>query len=233
MYSTDASDKSPVRKQCVQLFGLLSETHGNALSPYLSKIIANVIRRLRDSDSSVRSACVNSVSALACHVTKQPFLSFLKPLSEALFTEQDQNAQIGAALCLASAIDGAPDPDSARLAKLLPKFQKLLKREVFKAKPALLTLIGSVVEAGGASGQASLKNLVPCLVESLSNRDWAVRKSAAETLLVLANVERELLPEFKSECLKVFENRRFDKVYFNFQPLLLFLVFIYGNLKVD
>ncbi|WJX94262.1 hypothetical protein P8452_75699 [Trifolium repens] len=212
MYSTDASDKSPVRKQCVQLFGLLSETHGNALSPYLSKIIANVIRRLRDSDSSVRSACVNSVSALACHVTKQPFLSFLKPLSEALFTEQDQNAQIGAALCLASAIDGAPDPDSARLAKLLPKFQKLLKREVFKAKPALLTLIGSVVEAGGASGQASLKNLVPCLVESLSNRDWAVRKSAAETLLVLANVEREFLPEFKSECLKVFENRRFDKV---------------------
>ncbi|XP_045788633.1 TORTIFOLIA1-like protein 3 [Trifolium pratense] len=212
MYSTDASDKSPVRKQCVQLFGFLSETHGNALSPYLSKIIANVIRRLRDSDSSVRSACVNSVSALACHVTKQPFLSFLKPLSEALFTEQDQNAQIGAALCLASAIDGAPDPDSARLAKLLPKFQKLLKREVFKAKPALLTLIGSVVEAGGASGQASLKNLVPCLVESLSNRDWAVRKSAAETLLVLANVEREFLPEFKSECLKVFENRRFDKV---------------------
>jgi hypothetical protein len=104
---------------------------------------------------------------------------------------------------------------------------------VFKAKPALLTLIGSVVEAGGASGQASLKNLVPCLVESLSNRDWAVRKSAAETLLVLANVEREFLPEFKSECLKVFENRRFDKVYFNFQPLLLFLVFIYGNLKVD
>ncbi|GAU38372.1 hypothetical protein TSUD_209510 [Trifolium subterraneum] len=212
MYSTDASDKSPVRKQCVQLFGLLSETHGNALSPYLSKIIANVIRRLRDSDSSVRSACVNSVSALACHVTKQPFLCFLKPLSEALFTEQDQNAQIGAALCLASAIDGAPDPDSARLAKLLPKFQKLLKREVFKAKPALLTLIGSVVEAGGASGQASLKNLVPCLVESLSNRDWAVRKSAAETLLVLANVEREFLTEFKSDCLKVFENRRFDKV---------------------
>ncbi|KAL5064711.1 hypothetical protein RYX36_026448 [Vicia faba] len=212
LYSTDASDKSPVRKQCVQLFGLLSETHGNALSPYLSKIIANIIRRLRDTDTSVRSACVNSVSALACHVTKQPFLSFLKPLSEALFTEQEQNAQIGAALCLSSAIDGAPDPDSARLAKLLPKFQKLLKREVFKAKPALLTLIGSVVEAGGASGHVSLKNLVPCLVESLSNGDWAVRKAAGETLMVLANVERDFLSEFKSDCLKVFENRRFDKV---------------------
>lgn len=62
----------------------------------------------------------------------------------------------------------------SRLAKLLLKFQKLLKREVcevFKAKPALLTLIGSVVEAGGASSHASLKKLVPCLVESLSNCD--------------------------------------------------------------
>lgn len=212
MYSTDASDKSPVRKQCVQLLGLLSETHGNALSPYLSKILANIVRRLRDPDSSVRSACVNSVSALACHVTKQPFPSFLKPLAEALFTEQDHNAQVGAALCLSSAIDGAPDPDPARLAKLLPRFQKLLKRDAFKAKPALLTLIGSVVEAGGASGHAALKNLVPCLLESLSSHDWAARKAASEALVVLANVERDSLSEFKAECLRVFENRRFDKV---------------------
>ncbi|KAK7330433.1 hypothetical protein VNO77_24627 [Canavalia gladiata] len=212
MYSTDASDKSPVRKQCVQLLGLLSETHGNVLSPYLSKMLASIVRRLRDPDSSVRSACVSSVSALSCHVTKQPFPSFLKPLAEALFTEQDQNAQIGAALCLASAIDGAPDPDPARLAKLLPRFEKLLKRDGFKAKPALLTLIGSVVEAGGASSHAALRSLIPCLTESLSSDDWATRKAAAETLVMLANVERDSLPEFKAQCLKVFENRRFDKV---------------------
>lgn len=212
IYSTDATDKSPVRKQCVRLVEFLSEAHGNALSPYLSKILASIIRRLRDPDSSVRSACVDSVSALSCHVTKQPFASFLKPLAEALFTEQDQNAQACAALCLASAIDGAPDPDPAKLGKLLPRFEKLLKRDGFRAKPALLTLIGSIVEAGGASGQAVLKNLVPCLVESLSSNDWAVRKASAEALVVLATVEREFLSEFKAECLKVFENRRFDKV---------------------
>ncbi|XP_061360288.1 TORTIFOLIA1-like protein 3 [Gastrolobium bilobum] len=210
--STDASDKSPVRKQCVQLLGLLSETHGNSLSPYLPKILSGIVRRIRDPDSSVRSACANSVLALSSHVTKQPFSSFLKPLTEALFTEQDQNAQIGAALCLASAIDGAPDPDPARLAKLLPRFEKLLKREGFRAKPALLTVIGSAVEAGGASCHAALRNLVPCLVESLSSVDWATRKAAAEALVVLANVERDFLSEFKAECLKVFENRRFDKV---------------------
>ncbi|CAL0325381.1 unnamed protein product [Lupinus luteus] len=209
---TDSSDKSLVRKQCVNLLGFLAETHGIMLSPHLSKILAAVVRRLRDPDSSVRSACVNSVSALSRYVTKQPFSTFLKPLSEALFTEQDQNSQLGAALCFASAIDGAPDPDPARLTKLLPRLQKLLKRDAFKAKPAVITLIGSIIEAGGASNHAILKNLVPCLMESLSSTDWAARKAAAEALAVMANVESSYLSEFKAECLKVFENRRFDKV---------------------
>ncbi|XP_061373518.1 TORTIFOLIA1-like protein 3 [Gastrolobium bilobum] len=212
IHSTDASDKSPVRKQCVHLLAILSEAHGNVLSPFLSKILANIVRRLRDPDSSVRTACANSVSALSAHVTKQPFSSFLKPLGEALFTEQDPNSQAGAALCLASAIDGAPDPDPARLAKLLPRLEKLLKCEGFKAKAALLALFGSVVEAGGASSHGVLRKLVPCLVESLSSDDWAARKGAAEALVKLAIVERDFLSEFKAGCLKVFENRRFDKV---------------------
>ncbi|KAK7389012.1 hypothetical protein VNO78_23843 [Psophocarpus tetragonolobus] len=212
LYNTDASDKPPVRKQCVQLLGLLAETHGNMLAPYLSKILGCVVRRLRDADSSVRSACLSSAAALSRHVSKQPLNSFLKPLAEALFTEQDQNAQAGAALCLAAVINGAPDPDPARLAKLLPRFEKLLKRDGFKAKPAVMTLVGSVVNAGGASGLAPLRTLVPCLVEALGSDDWATRKAAAETLVVVANVEMEFLSEFKPECVRVFENRRFDKV---------------------
>ncbi|XP_027368787.1 TORTIFOLIA1-like protein 3 [Abrus precatorius] len=212
IHSTDASDKTPVRKQCVHLVAILSEAHGNALSPFLSKILANIVRRLRDPDSSVRAACADSVSVLSACVTKQPFSSFLKPLAEALFTEQDPNSQAGAAMCLASAIDGAPDPDPARLAKLLPRFEKLLKCKVFKAKAALLVLIGSVVGAGGASSRGALTNLVPCLVEALSSDDWATRKGAVEALMKLAIVERDSLSEFKAGCLKLFENRRFDKV---------------------
>ena len=86
IHSTDASDKSPVRRQCVHILEILSESHGNTLSPYLSKILANIIRRLRDPNSSLRSACVNSVSTLSKHITRKPFSSFLKSLTEALFT---------------------------------------------------------------------------------------------------------------------------------------------------
>lgn len=212
IHSTDPSDKSPVRKQCVNLLAVLSETHGNTLSPHLSKMLSGITRRLRDPDSSVRSACVNSVSALSSHVTRPPFISFLKPLADALFTEQDPNAQIGAALCLAAAIDAATDPDPARLAKLLPKFEKLLKCESFKAKAALLALIGSVVSVGAASLNGAMRNLVTCLMEFLNSNDWTARKAASEALLSLAVVERDSLPEYKPGCIKVFESRRYDKV---------------------
>lgn len=170
------------------------------------------MRRLRDPDSSVRAACADSVGALSARVTRQPFSSFLKPLAEALFTEQDPNSQAAAALCLASAIDGAPDPDPPRLARLLPRFEKLLKSKMFRAKPALLALVGSVVEAGGASSRGALRNLVPCLVEALGSVDWATRKGAAEALRKLAVTERNLLSEFKSDCFRLLEDRRFDKV---------------------
>jgi hypothetical protein len=134
---------------------------------------------------------VNSVAALSSHVTKPPFVSFLKPLADALFTEQDPNVQIGATLCLALAIDAAPDSDLARLARLLPRFKKLLKCKSLKAKAALLALICSIVNVGAALFNGALKNLVPCLVEFLSNDDWTARKATAETLCL-----RILLHEF-------------------------------------
>lgn len=211
--STDASDKTPVRKQCVHLLAVLSETHGNAFSPHLSKMLAVIIRRLRDPNSAVRSVCVNTVAALSSHITKPPFSSFLKPLAGALFTEQDPNAQIGAALCLGSAIEANPDPEPEKLAKLLPKLEKLLRCDDFKGKPALLTMIASVIQSGGASGKVALRNLVPCLLGFLSSNDWAARKAAAEALARLAVMEKDDLAELKAECLRTLENRRFDKVF--------------------
>ena len=66
-------------------------------------------------------------------------------------------------------IDAAPDPDPALLRRLLPRIEKLLKSDSCKAKPAVWTLIGSIVEAGGASSHNVVKDLVPCAVKFLSN----------------------------------------------------------------
>ncbi|KAJ7943565.1 microtubule-associated protein TORTIFOLIA1 [Quillaja saponaria] len=213
IYNTDSSSKSPVRKQCVHLLTLLSHFHGDALSPFLSKMISIVLRRLRDHDSAIRSACVDAVSTMSSQITKPPFSVFLKPFMLTLTLEKDFNSQIGSALCLAAAIESAPQPEVEVLLKCtLPRLGKLAKNEGFKAKAALLVLIGSVVGVGGASSRVILDWLVPCLVEFLSNEDWTVRKAAAEALEKVASVEKDLASQYKSLCLNSFQNRRFDKV---------------------
>ncbi|XP_037497393.1 TORTIFOLIA1-like protein 3 isoform X2 [Jatropha curcas] len=212
--STDSTDKSLIRKQCLHLLSTLSHLYSNSLSSFLPRILSYVARRIRDHDSSIRSHCVATVSSLASKITKQPFsTAFLKPLSESVFTEQDLNAQIGSALCLAAAIDATPDPEPGRLGRMLvPKLERLLKSESYRAKSAGLVVVGSVIGVGGVKGYAGMGGLVKSLVGFLSSEDWAARKAAAEALGRLAVVERDAVAEFKSGCLKIFENRKFDKV---------------------
>jgi len=59
-----------------------------------------------------------------------------------------------------------------------------------------------------------LKGLVDCLLSFLVSEDWAARKAAAEALGRLATMERNELGEFKAKCLKIFESRKYDKVWF-------------------
>lgn len=91
----------------------------------------------------------------------------------------------------------------------------MAKCESFKAKPALLALMGSVVGVKGvlsSGGKNVLGNLICCLMEFLSSEDWAARKAAAEALMKIATVEKESVSEYKTSCLKTFEAKRFDKV---------------------
>ncbi|KAL4592697.1 hypothetical protein LXL04_005700 [Taraxacum kok-saghyz] len=83
-----------------------------------------------DPDAVVRSACIAATSSIASHITKPPVA---KPLVDALV-----NSQIGATLCLAAVINGAPDPDTAYLRRLLPRIERVLKNvnDCFKAKAA-------------------------------------------------------------------------------------------------
>lgn len=210
--ATDSSDKSLVRKQCVKLISIISESHGNLISPHLSKILSSIIRRLCDPNSAVRSACITAVSSISTHVTKPTFSLIAKPIVDALVTAQEMNFQSGAALCLAAAIDGSPDPEPVFLKRVMQRLEKLLRSECFKAKAALLSVFVSVIGVNGALSQQGVRNLVNCFVEFLSSEDWGARKAAAEALRKLAVVEKNLMIEYKASCLKTFEAKRFDKV---------------------
>nr|CAD1826774.1 unnamed protein product [Ananas comosus var. bracteatus] len=197
------TDRAALRRHSLRVLALLPASHpAEAVAPLLPRMLSAALRRLRDPDSSVRGACVDAVRSVAA-------------AAAAAGAAPQVCAQLAAALCLAAAVDASDpgDPDLARhLQRLLPRLVKLLRSNAFKAKPALLSLLGSAAAAGGAATPALAGLLVPCLVDSLASEDWAARKAASEALTLLALSRKDLLAGFRSSCISSFESRRFDKV---------------------
>ncbi|XP_020107590.1 TORTIFOLIA1-like protein 3 [Ananas comosus] len=100
------ADRPPLRRHSLRLLSLLASSHpAPSLAPLLPRMLSSALRRLRDPDSSVRSACVHAVrsifaSSAAAAAAAAPAL--LRPLEDALLHEQDPCAQLAAALCLAA-----------------------------------------------------------------------------------------------------------------------------------
>ncbi|XP_068647341.1 TORTIFOLIA1-like protein 4 isoform X2 [Aristolochia californica] len=165
------------------------------------------LNKLSDRDTfTIASA---ELATIAQTLTPDSFSLFLSCIYD---TDSSHKSPIGAALCLAAAVEAAPDAEPAQLQRILPRFMKLLGCDSFKAKPALISLIGSIVSVGGSRSGNLLGVLVPCLVDLLSSEDWAARKAAAEALFKVAMAERDSVGEFKHSCLTVFEARKFDKI---------------------
>ena len=207
---TRSSDKTPLRRHSLRLLALLVSAHPrDAVAPLVPRLVAAALRRVRDPDSSVRAALVDAARAAGAAAPSAP--DALGPLADAVLHEQDQCAQLGAALAAAAAVEAsAPTDDlAAYLLPLLPRLLKLLRSAAFKAKPALISLIGA---ASAASDGEAAATAVPCLRDALAGDDWAARKAAAEALALLALEHGDDLAAHKPSCIAVFEAKRFDKV---------------------
>ncbi|KAI5074198.1 hypothetical protein GOP47_0010159, partial [Adiantum capillus-veneris] len=230
LYDSEMQQKSVVKKECVRLFSSLASVHADLLVPHLTKIIASIMRRLRDPDSSVRDACVDAIASLSARMLCPPTSSlsglekengtqnasaltlatFSKPLFDAL-SEQNKSVQTGAALCLARVIESAKSPPLSALSRLCPRICKFMSNPNFLARPALLEVVGSLSQVG-ALNQQQLALVMPCVYEALESNDWATRKAAAETLGRVGTNLGPALSSFKITTLQVLESSRFDKV---------------------
>ncbi|CAN6239485.1 unnamed protein product [Urochloa humidicola] len=204
------TDKTPLRRHALRALALVAASHPrDAVAPLVPRILAAALRRVRDQDSSVRAALVDTARAAASASASAS--AALRPLTDALLHEQDQCAQLAAALATAAAVEAsALTADLAPyLHKLQPRLLKLLRSNAFKAKPALITLIGASAAMGS---DAEITASIPCLRDAIASDDWAARKAAAEALAALALEHADLLTTYKSSCVTFFEARKFDKV---------------------
>ncbi|XP_076908054.1 TORTIFOLIA1-like protein 2 [Bidens hawaiensis] len=213
---TDSEQKIAVRKECVKLMGTLTTFHHDLVIPHISKMVASIVKRLKDSDSVVRNACVETMGVLAskCGVNNESesgFVILVRPLFEAL-GEQNKHVQFGSALCLSRVIDHTRDPPLPILQRMLIRTTKMLKNPHFMAKPAIIELNRSIIQGGGASTQNMLTAAMTSIQEALKNSDWRTRKAASEALAEIASSNGSYSVDVKSSCIRALEMCRFDKV---------------------
>ncbi|CAM6058832.1 unnamed protein product [Sphagnum tenellum] len=216
LYDTDAQQKSVVRRECIKLLGTLATLHQDLLASHLPKMVANIVRRLKDPDSNIRDACVDTIGILASQTGRgieagASLNVFVKPFFEAL-GEQHRNLQVGASLCMARVIDCTTDPDPPTLQLLCPRIAKLLGGSNFMGRAALLTTIASLSQVPGVVTGPVLATMITCVFEELENTEWAARKAAADTLTCMANALGPSLNIFRAPCTTALQNCRFDKV---------------------
>ncbi|XP_074590644.1 uncharacterized protein LOC141846503 [Curcuma longa] len=185
---TDSDQKSAVRRESVRVMGTLARSYGRLLVPHCGKVMSLIVKRLKDTDSAVRDACVETCRVLATSMAGPGggeggtvFVALAKPLFEAL-GEQNRYVQVGAALCLARVIDEAP--------QMLARAIKLLKNQHFMAKSAIIELIRSIIQVvlqvGFALAIQTLSAAVNSILEVLKSNDWATRKTASLVLAAIA-----------------------------------------------
>jgi hypothetical protein len=154
LYDAATDPKPAVKKESLRLLTVVCATHPDSAAAHLTKIIAHIVRRLKDADSSVRDACRDAVGALAAQYLRGEGVGdngglgsvvalFVKPLFEAM-GEQNKGVQAGAAICMAKMVDCSANTPVHAFQKLCPRICKLLNSPNFLAKAAILPVVASL-----------------------------------------------------------------------------------------
>ncbi|KAF5179822.1 Microtubule-associated protein tortifolia1 [Thalictrum thalictroides] len=219
LYDVSGDPKPSVKKEVLRLISLLVTSHSDFTSTHLTKIIAHIVKRLKDSDSGVRDSCRDAIGALSLQYLRgngdngnlgSVVSLFVKPLFETM-NEEKKAIQAGAAMCMARMVECAVDVPVSVLQKLVPRICKCLNSENFLAKAALLSVVANLSKVRGIASQ-SMPTLLQTVLDCLKSNDWTSRKAAADTLIALASHASQLITERASSHITALEACRFDKM---------------------
>ncbi|KAF5730567.1 microtubule-associated protein TORTIFOLIA1 [Tripterygium wilfordii] len=220
LFETSLSDPKPyVKKESLRLLSLTCQLHADSTFSHLTKIIAHVVKKLKDPDTSVKDACRDAIGSLAKLYLKgeggdngggSVVGLFVRPLFETM-GDQNKVVQSGAAMCMAKMVEGAADPPRQAFQKLCPRICKLLNNQNFLAKASLLPVVASLSQAGAIAPQ-SMETFLQSIHECLGSADWATRKAAADALIAFALHSSKLVTDGGASTLTVLETCRFDKI---------------------
>uniref|UniRef100_A0A6N2KNN0 TORTIFOLIA1/SINE1-2 N-terminal domain-containing protein n=1 Tax=Salix viminalis TaxID=40686 RepID=A0A6N2KNN0_SALVM len=211
--SSDPTNKPIIKRVSLQLLSLYCQCHHDLKLPRLTKIISHIVKRLRDSDSSVRTACCDSIGVLSGLYLKVRVGLFTEPLFDAM-RAPNKGVQLGAAMCIVKMVECA-QLDSilvGEFQKLCPRIARLLICKNFLAKAELMGVVKSLSQVGAIAPQG-LEPLLQNIHDCLGSTDWVTRKAAADALSAIALHSSCLIADgAANSTLTMLEACRFDKI---------------------
>ncbi|KAF9666957.1 hypothetical protein SADUNF_Sadunf16G0282600 [Salix dunnii] len=211
--SSDPTNKPIIKRVSLQVLSLYCQCHHDLKLPRLTKIISHIVKRLRDSDSSVRTACCDSIGVLSGLYLKDRAGLFTEPLFDAM-RAPNKGVQLGAAMCIVKMVECA-QLDSILIGefqKLCPRISRLLSCKNFLVKAELLGVVKSLSQVGAIAPQG-LEPLLQNIHDCLGSTDWVTRKAAADALSAIALHSSCLIADgAANSTLTMLEACRFDKI---------------------
>eukprot|EP00854_Cymbomonas_tetramitiformis_P002391 gene2392-3122_t len=218
-------------KESIRLFGVVAYELQTELMPHIPKVVATVIKRFKDSESSVQEACAEALGCIADMAVPQNSTTaainqlLVMPLMNVL-AEKNKLLQGTAALCLSKVLPYVTELDSSMI-KLINRLLRYLESPTFEAKAPLVAAITALIQVDGEALLPHVDSLVGSapayggqddspgsgLLSVFGSHDWSARKSAAEAIKTLGMLLGESLPEeVVSTACAGLEDFRFDKV---------------------
>jgi HEAT repeat protein len=243
--AADVSENSSFSRAAVaRMFGTLANTQFNSLmeADCLQKVVKNLVKRLKDKDTSVRDAIGETFGELAClfipymearsvsttDVTidedapapspgsEEPGPSlgiFFGPLIKAMESAEEHSQQ-GAAISMAQVVFHAGSAVLSRIPKLSQKIVPILGNSQFRGRAQLLTVVCNMVEVCPDGFSADIaRAYVPKLQAVCGSSDWNARKAAMEVIETMANrLDAAILIEHKKDFEEMLTKHKHDKL---------------------
>lgn len=207
------------KKEFIKLYGIMAEVLESECVPYLGKIFAALLKKLKEANPSLHETISQSYGSIVHNTLHtlpdlpsscNQMTNVLKPLFEGL-SSSNRHLQTGAGLCVTKIIQHSPleclrymlDKLSLRLVQLLS-----LSKAQSQIIEAIISLILSVEQDFAPyAGRA-----VPEILNCINNEDFNCRKQMMDALYTLGAVVPSAVAPFARDIMNVLNRARTDKV---------------------
>ena len=208
------------KKELIKLHGVFAEVLEDKCIPYLSRLTANLQKKLKEGDVQMLDVIASSYGMVVHNTLHtisdlpsscQQLTAILKPLYVNL-SSGNKNLQLGAAQSLNKIIQHCPiECLQYSLERIAQKLMDALVNPGCRTQACLLeALISLILSVEGLFGPY-VNNLMPILLQCINSEDQIVRKEAVDTLYTLGAVVSSSVGPYLEEIITILYRCRTDK----------------------